>query len=171
MKFPRASIDQSIYMPLRQGMNESMNEDPFELSRFTLAQEPVFAEVIKELSRGQKDSHWMWFIFPQICGLGISHTAQFYAINSLDEAKAYLAHPVLGPRLETCCKLLLAITGKSVSEILGFPDDLKLRSSMTLFAQATESAPGTVFQKVLDAYFGGHADDSTLKQREKLGRR
>jgi uncharacterized protein (DUF1810 family) len=103
----------------------------------------------------------MWFIFPQLDGLGSSATAKFYAIKSLDEARAYLAHPVLGRRLVECCEALLRIHGKSVSEIMGYPDDLKLRSSMTLFAQAAKDA--AVFNKVLEKFFNGEPDSATLR--------
>src|SRR3954462_15782558 len=107
--------------------------DPFDLQRFVNAQNPVYARVVEELSRGQKQSHWMWFIFPQIAGLGFSAMAQRYAIGSRAAAIAYLDHPVLGPRLIECTRLVLDVTGKSIHSILGSPDDIKFRSSMTLF--------------------------------------
>ena len=116
--------------------------DPFDLARFVSAQEGVFDVTIAELRRGQKRSHWVWFIFPQVQGLGKSLTSNKYAIRSLDEARAYLNHPVLGPRLLECCRAILSVQGKSASEIMGYPDDLKLRSSMTLFALADDSHPG-----------------------------
>jgi uncharacterized protein (DUF1810 family) len=137
------------------------NSDPFNLSRFITAQETSFAPALAELKRGRKQSHWMWFVFPQVDGLGSSATAKFYAIKSLDEAKAYLAHPVLGPRLVECCEALLGVEGKSVSEIMGYPDDLKLRSSMTLFAQAASNPD--VFNEVLEKFFDGHPDSATLR--------
>ena len=110
--------------------------DPFDLERFIHAQEGVYGQAVRELRNGQKESHWMWFIFPQIDGLGSSSTARHYAIKSLEEAKAYLAHPVIGARAKECCEAILAVKGKTASEIFDFPDDLKLKSSMTLFAVA-----------------------------------
>src|SRR5438046_1700808 len=106
--------------------------EPFDLERFLTAQAPVFETVLEELKAGRKRSHWMWFIFPQLRGLGWSPTAQFYGIGKLKEARAYLAHSVLGPRLLICTEAVLAIRGRSLHEIFGFPDDLKFRSSMTL---------------------------------------
>ena len=123
------------------------------LDRFVEAQDGVYDDALAELSAGRKRTHWMWFVFPQIAGLGSSPTAQRYAIRSLDEARAYLAHPVLGPRLRACAEALLAVQGRSAREIFGSPDDLKLRSSMTLFARAADDpAP---FQAVLDRYYDG----------------
>ena len=123
------------------------------LDRFVQAQDGVYDDALAELTAGRKRTHWMWFVFPQIAGLGSSPTAQRYAIRSLDEARAYLAHPVLGPRLRECAQALLAVPGRSAHEILGHPDDMKLRSSMTLFARAAEDpAP---FQAVLDRYYDG----------------
>lgn len=135
--------------------------DPLNLNRFVTAQQTSFAQALSELKRGRKQSHWMWFIFPQIDGLGSSSTAKFYSIKSLDEARAYLAHPVLGPRLLECCHALLAVDGKSVSDIMGYPDDLKLRSSMTLFARAADDI--AVFNQVLEKLFKGDPDPATLK--------
>jgi uncharacterized protein (DUF1810 family) len=123
---------------------------PYELERFVQAQQPVYAQVIEELRAGRKRSHWMWFIFPQIKGLGRSEMAKHYAISSKDEAVAYLAHPVLGPRLEQCAELVLAIQGKTLNEIFGDPDDLKFHSSMTLFASA--AGPVSTFQACLNKY-------------------
>ena len=124
-----------------------------DLDRFVAAQDGVYDDALAELGAGCKRTHWMWFVFPQIAGLGSSPTAQRYAIRSLDEARAYLAHPVLGPRLRECARALLAVPGRSAREILGHPDDLKLRSSMTLFARAADDpAP---FQAVLDRYYDG----------------
>ncbi|MCG5239888.1 DUF1810 domain-containing protein [Azospirillum doebereinerae] len=111
-------------------------DDPFDLQRFVSAQEPVFATVLEELRAGRKRSHWMWFVFPQRRGLGRSETALFYGIDSLDEARAYLAHPILGPRLEQATRAVLVIQGRSLHAIFGYPDDLKFRSSMSLFAEA-----------------------------------
>jgi uncharacterized protein (DUF1810 family) len=135
--------------------------DAFPLSRFVEAQEPVFAEVVAELSAGRKTSHWMWFVFPQIEGLGHSSTARHYAIKSLDEAKAYLQHPVLGPRLRECTRLVNAVRSRTAAEIFGYPDDLKFRSSMTLFAHAT--AENEEFLDALRRYYGGEFDAATLQ--------
>ena len=135
--------------------------DPFDLNRFVEAQDAVYERALAELKRGRKTSHWMWFIFPQIDGLGRSSTAQFYAIKSAGEAKAYLNHPVLGPRLIACSTVLLQSQGLSVDDIFGFPDDLKLRSSMTLFGSVSE--PDSVFTRVLGQYFEGEPDPRTLE--------
>ena len=134
--------------------------DPFNLQRFVDAQQPVFDTVCAELRAGRKRSHWMWFIFPQIAGLGHSATAHRFAISSLDEARAYLAHPVLGTRLRECSALVAAVDGRSADEIFGHPDNLKFRSSLTLFAQAT--ADNAVFVECLRKYFGGQPDPVTL---------
>ncbi len=132
------------------------------LDRFLQAQEPVWPRVLAELRAGQKRTHWMWFVFPQIKGLGRSDMAQRYAIQSLAEAQAYLAHPVLAARLRECCQILLELEAPSSAlEVFGTPDDLKLRSCMTLFAEA--SAPGSVFDAVLQKYFGGQKDERTLE--------
>jgi uncharacterized protein (DUF1810 family) len=136
--------------------------DPFDLVRFVSAQDPVIAEVCAELKHGRKTSHWMWFVFPQVAGLGMSAMSQRYAIGSLDEARAYLEHPVLGPRLRLCVGLLLEVEGRSAHEIFGSPDDRKLRSSLTLFEQAAPEDP--IFRQALDRYFGGIADQATLER-------
>ena len=127
--------------------------DPYDLERFVAAQDGVYADALAELGAGRKRTHWMWFVFPQIAGLGSSPAAQRYAIRSLDEARAYLAHPVLGPRLRECAQALLAVQDRSAREILGHPDDLKLRSSMTLFARAADDP--ALFQAVLDRFYDG----------------
>jgi uncharacterized protein (DUF1810 family) len=134
--------------------------DPYNLQRFVDAQHPVFAQVTSELREGEKQSHWMWFIFPQIQGLGSSPLARKYAISSLEEAKAYLDHSLLGPRLKECVQLVLAVDGRTVGQIFGTPDDLKLRSSLTLFSRADPDNP--LFQQALQKYFGGEADSATL---------
>ncbi|EKD34052.1 MAG: protein of unknown function DUF1810 [uncultured bacterium] len=134
--------------------------DPFDLARFTSAQEGIYDRVLAELQNGRKRSHWMWFIFPQIDGLGHSATAKRYAIKSREEARGYLAHPILGARLMECAETVLAIEGRSASEIFGYPDDVKLRSSMTLYASITE--PGSVFGLILDKFFSGRRDQKTL---------
>ena len=134
--------------------------DSFDLSRFTNAQEGIYDRVLAELARGQKRTHWMWYIFPQTDGLGHSTTSKHYAIGSVEEARQYLNHPVLGTRLLECAQAVLAIEGRSISEIFGYPDDLKLRSSMTLFACVGDSR--CVFVGILDKYFGGERDSRTL---------
>jgi uncharacterized protein (DUF1810 family) len=131
------------------------------LERYIKAQAPVYARALAELKRGEKQSHWMWFIFPQIAGLGRSSMSQTYAIQSLEEARDYLAHPVLGARMRECCQVLLALDGKTAHEIFRQPDDLKFRSSMTLFAQAAPEEP--LFHNLLKKYFGGKADAATLE--------
>jgi uncharacterized protein (DUF1810 family) len=141
-------------------MASDPHDDPYNLSRFVEAQEPVFASVLSELRAGRKRSHWMWFVFPQIRGLGHSSTAEYYGIRSLAEAEAYLKHPVLGPRLIECCRLVNLIEGRSASEIFGYPDDLKFRSSITLFARAAPVEK--VFADALDKYFAGAPDAATL---------
>ena len=134
--------------------------DLFDLKRFVEAQEPVYSRVIAELRAGRKQSHWMWFIFPQIEGLGVSAMAQKYAISSRAEAEAYLAHPVLGPRLRECSQLVASAKGSNITAIMGSPDDMKLKSSMTLFARATDDkAP---FVAVLDRYYDGEEDSATI---------
>jgi uncharacterized protein (DUF1810 family) len=135
-------------------------DDPYDLQRFVTAQEPVMDRVRAELRRGRKTSHWMWFVFPQVAGLGSSPTAQHSALSGLDEARAYLAHPVLGPRLVECTELAAAVEHGSAAQVFGYPDDLKLRSSMTLFARAAPDTP--VFAAVLDRYFDGEPDPRTL---------
>lgn len=133
------------------------------LDRFLQAQEPVWPRVLAELRAGQKRTHWMWFVFPQIKGLGRSDMAARYAIQSLAEAQAYLAHPVLAGRLRECCQILLELEAPaSALEVFGTPDDLKLCSCMTLFAAASP-APGSVFDAVLQKYFGGQKDERTLE--------
>ena len=138
-----------------------MSTDAHELSRFVRAQDEgaTHARALAELRRGRKTSHWMWFVFPQIAGLGRSGMAQRYAIASLDEARAYLAHPVLGPRLLECARVVADTAGASAEDIFGGIDALKLRSSMTLFLRAQPAEP--VFQRVLDVFFGGEPDPST----------
>ena len=136
------------------------------LERFLAAQERIYPVALAELRDGRKRSHWMWFIFPQLIGLGHSPTANHYAIKSRAEASAYLRHPVLGARLLECTGAMLAVADSSVSEILGYPDNLKFRSSMTLFAEV--SNPGSLFHQALDACFGGEPDQRTLDLLAKL---
>ena len=130
----------------------------FDLARFTAAQERVYDQALAELRAGRKESHWMWFIFPQFEGLGESPTSRRFAIRSLEEARAYLDDPVLGPRLLECSHALLGLAGLSASAIFGYPDDMKLRSSMTLFELA--APPRSVFTRVIEKYFGGERDAS-----------
>ncbi len=132
---------------------------PDNRERFTSAQEPVYDDVLEELRRGRKTSHWMWFIFPQLAGLGRSETSRYYAIGSRDEASAYLADPVLGARLRECAEAVLATDGRTAEEIFGPIDAVKLRSSMTLFHRAAPSEPA--FTLVLERYFGGNPDPAT----------
>lgn len=134
--------------------------DPNRLHRFVEAQDRVYAEVLGELRRGRKTSHWMWFIFPQIAGLGRSDTARFYAIADIGEARAYLSHSILGPRLLECTTLVNEIEGRSIHDIFGSPDDLKFHSSVTLFHEAADDK--AVFRVALDRYFRGNLDAATL---------
>lgn len=140
-------------------------EENKELVRFLEAQNQVYLKALAEVRNGRKESHWMWFIFPQVKGLGWSDTAKFYGIADLDEAAAYLAHPVLGKHLVEISQAVLDVDGKTATEIFGSPDDMKLRSCMTLFAKV----PGAdaVFEKVLDKYFGGSHDEYTEELLEK----
>jgi uncharacterized protein (DUF1810 family) len=134
--------------------------DPFDLQRFVDAQAPVYEQARRELRAGRKESHWMWFIFPQIAGLGHSPMSIRFAIASLGEAKAYLASPVLGPRLKECATLTLDVEGKTAREIFGSIDEMKFRSSMTLFARAAPDEEA--FRRCLDKYFAGNLDPATL---------
>lgn len=152
-----------------------MTPDPFNLGRYLEAQEPVIERVRAELAAGSKRSHWMWFIFPQLAGLGSSPTARHYALASLAEARAYLAHPRLGERLRGCTQLVNAVRGRTVEEIFGYPDHLKFHSCMTLFAYAARerAVPGTppahapadggVFGAALEKYFAGEEDPLTRR--------
>ena len=134
--------------------------DPFDLNRFVEAQKGVYETALSELVAGQKRSHWMWFIFPQVAGLGSSTMARKYAIRSREEAKAYLQHPVLGPRLNECTSALLRVENRSAEEIMGYPDFLKLKSSMTLFAEVSE--PPSLFSDVLKNFFADQPDARTI---------
>jgi uncharacterized protein (DUF1810 family) len=133
--------------------------DSFDLRRFVYAQESVYRQVVEELSRGHKRTHWMWFIFPQIAGLGFSAMAQHFAIGSREEAAAYLAHDVLGPRLIECTRLVLGASEKSITEILGSPDDMKFRSSMTLFDAVSQQE---IFAEAIGAFYPEGRDPATL---------
>jgi uncharacterized protein (DUF1810 family) len=142
-------------------------DDRFDLDRFVKAQAGAYDVALTELRAGRKRSHWMWFVFPQLAGLGTSSTAQTYAIPSLAEARAYLAHPVLGPRLVTCVQAVNAVRERSAGDIFGYPDELKFRSSLTLFLLAAASEAKAPFQRALDKYFDGQGDQATV---QKLGR-
>lgn len=141
--------------------------DPYDLERFVEAQARDYEQALSEVRGGRKRSHWMWYVFPQFEGLGSSATSRHYAIRSVEEAEAYLRHPLLGPRLLEIARALLDVEGRSASEIFGSPDDMKLRSSATLFARV--SPPGSIFQQVLDRYFGGEPDAETLRLLEATG--
>ena len=132
----------------------------FDLARFIKAQQDMYGKALQELREGQKRSHWMWFIFPQIRGLGRSETARFYAISGCSEAQAYLQHPVLGPRLEECTRAMLSHPSLSAHDILSSPDDLKFHSSMTLFGAAAQS--GSLFEMALKVFYAGRGDQATL---------
>jgi uncharacterized protein (DUF1810 family) len=134
--------------------------DPYDLNRFLRAQEGVYERALAELKGGQKRTHWMWFIFPQIDGLGYSPMAKRYSIKSKEEARQYLGHPVLGKRLLECAEAVVALKSGSVSDIFGYPDDLKFKSSMTLFEEV--AGPGSVFSSALDRYCHGERDAATL---------
>ncbi len=138
-----------------------MHDDPYDLHRFVTAQQGDYEQALQEITRGRKRSHWMWYIFPQIDGLGSSSMARTYAIKSADEARAYLAHPILGPRLLACAEAALAHEGRSATEIFGSPDDLKLRSCATLFARV--SPAGSAFHRLLDKFYPAGADRATLR--------
>ena len=143
-------------------LNDSRDAaDPFNLDRFVHAQQDVYELAISEIKGGQKRTHWMWFIFPQIDGLAFSATAKHYAIKSVEEARAYLDHPVLGARLVECAEAALQVEGRSAHDIFGSPDDLKLRSSATLFACVCPS--GSVFDRLLGKHYRGERDDKTLR--------
>lgn len=135
--------------------------DPHDLGRFVRAQEADYERALSEIRSGRKRTHWMWYIFPQIEGLAFSSTSQYYAIKSMAEAKAYLDHPILGPRLTACAEAVVAVEGRTASEIFGSPDDLKLRSCATLFACV--SPPGSVFDRLLAKYYRGERDGKTLE--------
>jgi uncharacterized protein (DUF1810 family) len=142
-------------------------DDPFDLQRFVEAQDGVHARALAELKRGRKESHWMWFVFPQLSGLGSSPMAQRYALRSLDEARAYLAHPVLGPRLRDLTAAVNGVEGRSAHAIFGSPDDFKFRSSMTLFQAAAPDEPA--FREALARYFDGEPDPKSLALLRQAG--
>ena len=135
--------------------------DQYNLNRFIEAQMTTYEGAMLELARGRKDSHWIWFVFPQIEGLGRSDTAKLYSIKSLEEGKAYLRHPLLGPRLIEACEILLSLKDASMGEVMGFPDDLKLLSSMTLFEAVSE--PNSIFTKIIEIYFDDERDENSIE--------
>lgn len=146
-------------------MPDANANDPWNLNRFLSAQDENYGDALSELKAGRKQSHWMWYVFPQIDGLGFSSTSKFYAIKTLEEAKAYLQHPILGARLLECAEAVMAIEGRKAIEIFGSPDDMKLRSCATLFASLS---PGSVFGRILDRFFNGNSDDKTLHIMQRL---
>ena len=143
------------------------SDDPHDLSRFVRAQEDYYEQALGEIRSGQKRTHWMWYIFPQIDGLAFSSTSMHYSIKSVEEAKAYLDHPVLGPRLLECAEAVILVEGRSPTEIFGSPDDLKLRSCATLFARVLPS--GSVFDRLLGKYYRGRRDGRTLQVVGRYG--
>jgi uncharacterized protein (DUF1810 family) len=149
------------------GDNDGGRRDPYDLERFVRAQAENYTEALDEIRAGSKESHWMWYVFPQFAGLGFSSTARFYAVKSRAEAEAYLKHPVLGPRLRECCEAAAGVEGKTAHDIFGSPDDLKLRSCATLFAAVAPEEP--VFGRLLEKYYGGRRDEKTLTLLEESG--
>jgi uncharacterized protein (DUF1810 family) len=141
--------------------------DPYRLDRFLDAQAGIHDVALAEIQAGRKQTHWMWFVFPQIAGLGSSRTSQYYAIKSAGEARAYLEHPVLGDRLRKCADAVLHLSARSATDVFGSPDDLKLWSSATLFAAVSE--PGSAFEHIISRYFRGEPDTKTLELLATLG--
>ncbi len=146
---------------MSQSTDSPNRDDPYQLSRFVRAQQDDFKRASAEIRSGKKRTHWMWYIFPQFDGLAFSSTSKHYAIKSIEEAKAYLNHAILGPRLLECMEAALSVEGRSVRDIFGSPDDLKLRSCATLFACV--SPPGSVFERLLEKYYQGERDEKTLR--------
>ncbi len=144
------------------------SDDEFDLGRFVTAQAPIFETALAELRAGRKRSHWMWFVFPQLRGLGHSSTARFYGIGSIEEARAYLAHPLLGPRLGLCTRIVLTSESSSLHAIFGSPDDMKFRSCMTLFSLATDDS-NDPFRHALDRWCAGRPDEQTLVLLDAIG--
>jgi uncharacterized protein (DUF1810 family) len=149
--------------------NTNNHDDRFNLNRFMSAQEKVYDTALAELRGGEKRSHWMWFIFPQIEGLGYTPTSKYYAIKNTEEARQYLDHPVLGARLLECAEAVLAVQGISASDIFGYPDYLKLKSSMTLFSSVAD--PDSVFVRILEKYYNGERDTKTVELLEMQKKR
>jgi uncharacterized protein (DUF1810 family) len=137
------------------------SNDSYNLDRFLQAQQTAYQRALSEIRNGRKQTHWMWYIFPQFDGLGFSPTARHYSIKSIEEARAYLAHPILGPRLHECAEAVLGVEGRTANNIFGSPDDMKLKSCATLFAQVIP--PGSVFERLLAKYFKGELDSKTLE--------
>jgi len=148
-------------IPMGEAKEIAVTDDPHDLNRFMRAQVGDYERALAEVRNGRKRSHWMWYIFPQYDGLGFSETSQRYSIKSVAEARAYLGHPILGPRLIECIEAVLGVEGRTASEIFGDPDDRKLKSCATLFAEV--STPGSVFEQLLDKYFAGERDGETLR--------
>lgn len=146
---------------MKKGEQRGVSDDPHDLNRFLEAQEDTYEQALAELESGRKRSHWMWYIFPQFAGLGMSPTSKRYAIKSIEEAKNYLNHPILGPRLIRCAEAALRIERRSAHDVFGSPDDLKLKSCATLFASV--SPADSVFAQLLDKYFDGEPDGDTLR--------
>jgi uncharacterized protein (DUF1810 family) len=142
-------------------------EDPYDLFRFVQAQSSDYERALSEIRKGRKETHWMWYVFPQFDGLAFSSTSRHYAIKSVGEAEAYLRHPILGARLRESAEATLAVEGRNASDVFGSPDDMKLQSSATLFAAV--SPPGSVFEKVLGKYFGGECDARTIHLLQRSG--
>ena len=142
------------------GSSDLHSHDPYDLGRFLQAQADTFDQALREIESGRKSTHWMWFIFPQLDGLAFSSTSKHYAIKSLEEARAYLDHPVLGVRLLKCAEAALGVEGRSATQIFGSPDDMKLRSCATLFASV--AGPDSVFDRLLAKFYGGDRDVKTL---------
>lgn len=140
--------------------------DPFNLARFVAAQHDTFERALREVKAGQKQSHWMWYIYPQLRGLGSSPNAQYYGIAGLDEAAAYLTHDLLGPRLISMGEAVVSVEGRSAADIFGKPDDLKLRSCATLFAHVPST--DSIFQRIIDKYFNGQTDPQTIRLLNNL---
>jgi uncharacterized protein (DUF1810 family) len=150
--------------PIAMRKRDQDPQDPHDLGRFVRAQDGVYEQALAEIRSGRKRTHWMWFVFPQLDGLGSSPTARLYGIKTLDEGRAYLGHPVLGPRLHECVEAVLQVEGRSAAEIFGFPDDLKLRSCATLFGSLLP--PGSPFERLLQKYFPDGPDARTLRLLE-----
>ncbi len=163
---PPKTFERSSKSNKKQGTGLKMNSDPYDLRRFVEAQASSYDAALSELRAGKKSSHWMWYIFPQYDGLGSSETSRRFSIKSDAEARAYLDHPVLGPRLSQCSKVVLDITGRCARDIFGSPDDMKLHSSATLFAQVSDAS---IFQEILDKYFGGKPAEKTLSLLDASG--
>jgi uncharacterized protein (DUF1810 family) len=150
-----------VEVSMSKASDSPSTDDPYQLSRFVRAQQDDFESALAEIQGGKKRTHWMWYIFPQLNGLAFSATSKYYAIKSLDEARAYLEHPILGPRLYQCAEAALGVEGRSATAIFGSPDDLKLKSCATLFACV--SPPDSVFHRLLEKYYGGQRDGKTLR--------